>query len=62
MKVGDLVKRKKGEYQGCGGYGFIVALYHAGKPSHKCANVLWTNDGNTYGIACSIIEVVNENR
>ena len=62
MKVGDLVSRKKSEYQGCGGYGFVLSLYSDGNPSHDCADVFWSNDGSVYGIACSRLEVVSENR
>lgn len=62
MKVGDLVARKKREYQGCGGYGFVLSLFGDGNPTHDCADVFWTNDGSIYGISCSRLEVVNESR
>ena len=58
VKVGSLVRRKKGEFLGCGGYGIVVSLYRAGNPSHNCADVFWANDGSIYGIGCSRIETV----
>lgn len=61
MKVSDLVQRKTGEWNASsGGYGIILSLYSAGKPVHRCANILWGNDNKIYGIGCSRIEVVNE--
>ena len=55
LVVGDLVKRKPGEYQGCGGLGLIIRRYLAGAPEHDCADVYWFNAQKVYGIGCTRI-------
>lgn len=55
LVVGDLVKRKQGEWQGCGGLGLIIRRYLDGTPPHDCAEVYWFNVQQVWGIGCTRI-------
>jgi len=74
MKVGDLVKRKQQPQlwrlslaqldpiqvvQMDLEVGIILSLQMAGKPKHPCATVFYSGN-QTYNIALSLIEVINE--
>ena len=74
MKVGDLVIRKVPE-RGTGrqapaleqrrrlGHGLILTKQMGGiNPSHACITVYYPKTGDTYDIAESLMEVVNESR
>ena len=59
MRIGTLVKRKEGEYVGCGGLGLVVKRYRTGMPPHECAEVYWFNSRSVHGIGCGRLEVLN---
>jgi hypothetical protein len=76
VKIGDLVKRKQHPLsQGVSlaqldpfqvvqvdlEVGIILSLQMAGKPKHPCATVFYSGN-QTYNIALSLIEVINEGR
>ena len=78
MKVGDLVIRKVSPYAGDHlnsfqeasahqqrhrlGPGLILTKQMSGAPLHPCITVYYPKTGDTYDIAESLIEVVNESR
>ena len=65
MKVGDLVRRKKGKDMSSTimraefGYGIIVSKQMAGDPAHPCITVLYPRVGKEWDIAESLMEVIS---
>ena len=78
MKVGDLVIRKASPNAGDHlnslqeaaahqqrdrlGHGLILAKQMSGTPRHSCISVYYPKIGQTYDIAESLMEVINEAR
>lgn len=73
MKVGDLVIRKIPE-RGTGrrapaliqrreyGHGLVLTKQMSGEPRHPCITVYYPQTGETWDIAESLMEVINESR
>ena len=66
MKVGDLVKRspRAGVWWDLTTrrLGIVVALGYGGNPGHPTASVMYPDQGETYEIARSLLEVISEDR
>ena len=66
MKVGDLVRRKKGKdmssmiMRGKLGYGIILSKQMAGNPAHPCITVLYPSVGKEWAIAESLMDVISD--